>query len=177
MVFTLSREEKKLNATSNALPETADAPSKISKRQSLKKSKYQTHLSAKSLNTFPKECDSPLSDLAAMTDEEYKDLILNKDAFIIFLGDKCSEKLTENSNFKELVTNSQCRLFEDKNDGTKGSCLTMMFMLRAYFIADYTSGKTPEEMTSQELAANFVKMFFSIDKLTKDSFLAFIQVK
>ena len=140
-------------------------------RQSLKKSKYAIPVAAKSLNTFPEKCNASLSDLSAMTAEEYKELITNKQSFITFFGELCFEQLKLNPTFQNLIKNSQCEMFEGTSESIEGNCLTMMFMLKAYFIADHTIGKTPNDMTSQELAANFVKMFFDIDKLTKETFL------
>jgi tetratricopeptide (TPR) repeat protein len=137
---------------------------KVIPRVSLKKSKYIISAEAKSMGTFPEVCESALKDLSALTMEEYKDIVINKQTMKTFFGEECFRKLLSNKTFESLIKSSGCQSF------TENSCLTMMFMLKAFFIADHTVGKSPGEMNSQELASNFVKMFFGLDSLNKEKF-------
>lgn len=168
--FVFMGKEKDSSATTKKIVEGPSKAELSVPRQSLKKSKYVISKQAKSLNTFPEECGSSLADLSAMTIEEYKEIITNKKSFVTFFGETCFDKLKTNSTFQELVKNSNCKILEGQKEEVEGSCLTMMFMLKGYFIADHTGGKALNEMTSQELAANFVKMFFGFHKLNKESF-------
>jgi hypothetical protein len=166
----IDKEENPSLLTSELAEKPKSTDLSLKNRQSLKKSKYVISKQSKSLNTFPEECSSTLTDLSAMTAEEYKELITNKKTFVTFFGEACFEKLKSNATFQELVKNSNCKVLEGHKEEVEGTCLTLMFMLKAYFIADHTGGKALSEMTSQELAANFVKMFFGIDKLNTETF-------
>ncbi len=153
---------------------TATTPAPLSKqktipRKTLKNSKYIVSATKKVSGAFPVICDSPLRDLSAMTIEEYQSLVSNKDSLISFFGKECTDKLFKNEVFLKILKNSQCELAENEQKSNDG-CLTMMLMLKANFIAEYSQGKNLNDLDSQELAANFTKMFFELDKLTKEDF-------
>ena len=139
------------------------------KRQSLKQSKYIVPKLNLQSSSFPKECQTSLSNLSAMTSEEYGVMALDKKIFQEFFGLECLSGLSSNTVFKNILKNANCKIMEPEGKPSE-ICYTMLFMLKAHFIADHTKDKKPEDMTAQELASNFVKMFFGLDKLTKETF-------
>jgi tetratricopeptide (TPR) repeat protein len=120
--------------------------------------KNQTHHSI-----FPKQCFERLSDLSLMTAEEYKDLAHELKTFA---GDTCFNSLVADEDFNKLLKLSNCDL-KKSNDP---NCMVLMFMLKAYFIADQTGYKPAAKMSSEELAAQVVRMFFDLDSLDKEKF-------
>ncbi|WP_408098372.1 hypothetical protein ACJVC5_05535 [Peredibacter sp. HCB2-198] len=136
-------------------------------RTSLKDVRYQIEKTEVKKTSFPKECFSSLADLSAMTIADYNGIAQSKKSFEEFFGPDCSQKIKENPLFEKLLQSSGCKF----NKENAGACISLMFMLKANFIAELNEDKKPEEMTSEELAAHFVRMFYSIDKLKSEKFI------
>lgn len=108
-----------------------------------------------------------------MIPAEYIEIIKSKASLQSFFSNTCLEALKKNKVFNRLAKESDCNILEPNFKFTEeklnGSCSTLLFTLKAYSIADQTQNIPISQMTSQELAANFVKMFFSFDSLNKDT--------
>lgn len=143
-------------------------PSSKKLRNSLKNSRYI--LSEKNIkkSSFPDVCRDQLVNLVGMISSEYASIITDKQSFEDFFGVDCAKALVGNKLFQKFKMNSDC----DLNQTNNGSCFTLLFMLKANFIAEANEDKRPEEMTSEELAAHFTRMFFALDGLKKEEFLA-----
>lgn len=141
-------------------------------RISLKETRYLVSKTEKKKISFPEECFSPLADLSSMTIAEYNGIAQSKKSFEDFFGAECSKKLKENATFEALLKSSGCNFTSGKN----GACISFMLMLKANFIAELTDGKNPQDMTSEELASHFVRMFFAIDKLKPESFVSNLKI-
>jgi hypothetical protein len=137
-------------------------------RISLKKTRY-INKKQKTVSTFPQECSQALNDLSAQTMEEIMVRLKSKVDFDLFFPIECQQQLQTNKLFLDLAQNSQCQ-FLQADFVPNEMCSSLLFALKAFTIADATQDVELSHMSSTELAAHFVKMFFSLDKLTPENF-------
>lgn len=137
-------------------------------RNSLRNSRYIITAENIKKSSFPDVCRDQLVNLAGMTSSEYAPALTDKQSFEDFFGPDCIKALVGNKFFQQLKKNTGC----DLNQSKSGSCFTLLFMLKANFIAEANEDKRPEDMTSEELAAHFTRMFFALDGLKKEEFLS-----
>lgn len=143
--------------------------------QGLKHTKYVPPRDVTPLSSFPKLCQESLTNLGVMTVSDYQELIETKESFSNFFGEDCLKDLQESALFKKIKANSNCSLLDDKGESSP-ECLSLLLMLKAHFISEYTKGKLPSEMSGPELAANFIKMFSEIESLNKEKFSTNIEL-
>lgn len=145
-----------------------------SSRISLKEARYTKERSKDSVkSTFPDSCESTFKDLAQMTASEYTNILVDQEQFKSFFNETCLKNLSSNELFNKYANAANCNILDpnfvfDENTPQSG-CSTLLFILKAQYIVDQSSGLKIEDMTSQELAAHFAKMFFNLDKLDKKS--------
>jgi len=153
--------------SSTEIQKNSKLPS-TSQRINLKQSKViiSKHVAVKS--TFPQTCQDSLKDLSAMTAEEYKSILIDQNELKKFFGEICFQDLLKNEAIKKLSSGFQCDLSKEKMN--EGTCMALLFMLKASFVADTSNGKNSNDMTPEELAANVAKMFFDLDNLSKENF-------
>lgn len=137
-------------------------------RFNLKKAKFLIPKEKRIQSSLPGQCHESLKKLTSMTADEYQSLLINKAELIQFFGKDCFDKLLSNETFKRLSKEFKCEPSHKKLD--ENPCMALLFMLKAYFIADHSLGKETSEMTAEELAANIAKIFFDMDKLNQENF-------
>jgi tetratricopeptide (TPR) repeat protein len=137
-------------------------------RINLKKSKFAISKEQQVKSSFPPICHEGLKKLTSMTADEYKSFLTDKAELIHFFGKDCLNQLITNETFQKISRDFQCNLKHEKLN--ENSCMSLLFIMKAYFIADSSVGKDVNEMSPEELAANIAKMFFDLDKLNKENF-------
>ncbi len=155
--------------------EAVSSSKKDSLRETIKNSRYKKEEVKTNLaSSFPESCEDSLGQLRMMTQEEYFEIMKSKEKFYEAFNEECRTEIVSSKAIKELAKNTMCNVFDAKFDfkdeNIYGPCSSFIFALKAYSIADNTRGVDVNKMTSQELAANFVKMFFSTEEITKENF-------
>jgi tetratricopeptide (TPR) repeat protein len=167
--YVSRQDHKNQQSVVQSIPSRADK-----KRTPLKLGRYlPANKTIPSGGTFPPECHDSLRDLTGMTADEYLEILKSKNAFHSFFTSDCLSQFADSAIYQALTGNGQCRLLDDEyefSNETMGFCMSFLFALKAFAIAEYARDVPIEKMTSEELAANFVKMFFSLDKLDKKTF-------
>lgn len=166
LYYTLSQLETSSSKETKKISNVV--PSQPKPRFNLKKAKFVISKEKRIQSTLPGQCHESLKRLTSMTADEYQSLLINKTELIQFFGKDCFNKLLTNETFKRLSQDFKCDTSNEKLD--ESPCMALLFMLKAYFIADHSLGKKTSEMTAEELAANIAKMFFDMDKLNKENF-------
>jgi hypothetical protein len=146
----------------------ASAADTSRERVSLKQTRYKA-LKTKDVSTFPVECAKALDELAAQTMEETMIRLKSNEDFDHFFPKDCQAQLRVHKIFTDLADNSQCN-FLTENFTPSESCSSVLFALKAFTIADNTKDVPVSHMTSEEMAAHFVKMFFSFDQLNQEGY-------
>jgi hypothetical protein len=145
-------------------------------RTNLKSLKYQiTNNSPDQFYSFSKECSESMKNLTELNSEEIFSQLSSDQNLENLISLECQNSLKKNELFLKLSKSFQCNLFEKEllksTKSFKDKCAGLFMVLKAYTINDLSSHRSTDQLSGEELAARFVKMFFEIDSLTKDKFI------
>lgn len=170
--FQLTNESKTI--TKNQATNKHLSTEKV--RTNLKSLKYQiTNSSAEKFYSFSKECSESMQNLTELNSEEIFSQLSIQQNLEHLISLECQNSLKKNELFLKLSKSFQCNLFEKEllksAKSFKDKCAGLFMVLKAYTINDLSSHLSTDQLSGEELAARFVKMFFEIDTLTKDKFI------
>ena len=143
------------------------------KRVPLKNAKYKRNKKALEENSlFPKSCVQEFDSLSSMTVDEYILLLEEGNLFHKTFSPKCLSQLKENETYKRLAKNSTCDILSpDVNLKTQeqvDECSMLLYLMKAYSIVEVSRKTSPEEMSSEELAAHVATFYSELGQLSEE---------
>lgn len=171
-LFIFSQREKSVVANYVNKPEKKQNTNRLS----LKEARYEKlNTSTEEITVFPKSCFETLQLISKTTSDDLFNQLSTIDSVEDFFNPECLSNLKTNNLFLKLTKSFQCDFlskgFNLKEKNLKEKCAGFFMVLKAFTISDFAKNTPLNKLTGEELAAMFVKIFFSIDELTKDQFI------